>query len=406
MPIREDIVSSAVSCKPIRFMPKMHFIQQPSAIILQDPNVASSPIENKLSFLRSKNLTQEEIDAAFARTGSAPPPASTPVASAPSQQLSRAVPSQPQPQPYYNQYQQQPVPYGWQPPPPEPPKRDWRDWFIMATVVGGVSYGLYFVTKRYLYPLVAPPTPEKLEQDKTTVDEQFEKAFATIEQLMKDTEELKTSEQERTEKLDKAIEELEGFMREAQSARRRQDDETERLREDMKALKGIIPKSMATNKDFTDSRLREISNEVKSLKSLIGQRINPNPPQANTSIYMRPTNGNTTPVSPAVAAANNVPATPATPAPAVTAAPEATVATAAAAPKENGEVKKEEGAAASTNKQDYLATLNGRSTPFGSGMPTGKASIPAWQMAAGNTSTPASASGSSQPQQQNAATSS
>ncbi|KAI1631368.1 peroxisomal membrane anchor protein conserved region-domain-containing protein [Biscogniauxia mediterranea] len=388
MPIREDIVSSAVT-------------------FLQDPNVATSPIENKLSFLRSKNLTQEEVEAAFARTGSAPPPASTPVTSAPSQQLSRAVQSQPQPQPYYSQYQQQPPPYGWQPPPPEPPKRDWRDWFIMATVVGGVSYGLYFVTKRYLYPLVAPPTPEKLEQDKMTVDEQFEKAFATIEQLMKDTEALKTSEQERTEKLDKAIEELEGFMREAQSARRRQDDETERLREDMKALKGIIPKSMATNKDFTDSRLREISNEVKSLKSLIGQRINPTPPQANTSIYMRPTNGSTTPVSPAVAAASTIPAAPAapaTPAPAVTAAaPEA--AAAAAAPKENGEVKKEEGAASSTNKQDYLATLNGRSSPFGSGMPAGKASIPAWQMAASNTSS-AGASGSSQPQQQNAATSS
>ncbi|KAI0602143.1 peroxisomal membrane anchor protein conserved region-domain-containing protein [Biscogniauxia sp. FL1348] len=385
MPIREDIVSSAVT-------------------FLQDPNVATSPIENKLSFLRSKNLTQEEVEAAFARTGSAPPPASTPVTSAPSQQLSRAVQSQPQPQPYYGQYQQQPPPYGWQPPPPEPPKRDWRDWFIMATVVGGVSYGLYFVTKRYLYPLVAPPTPEKLEQDKMTVDEQFEKAFATIEQLMKDTETLKTSEQERTEKLDKAIEELEGFMREAQSARRRQDDETERLREDMKALKGIIPKSMATNKDFTDSRLREISNEVKSLKALIGQRINPNPPQANTSIYMRPTNSNTAPVSPAVAAASTIPATPATPAPAVTAAaPEAAAAT--AAPKENGEVKKEEGAASSTNKQDYLATLNGRSSPFGSGMPAGKASIPAWQMAASNTSS-AGASASSQPQQQNAATSS
>ena len=28
-----------------------------------------------------------------------------------------------------------------------PPKRDWRDWFIMATVMGGVGYGLYTVTK-------------------------------------------------------------------------------------------------------------------------------------------------------------------------------------------------------------------------------------------------------------------
>jgi hypothetical protein len=47
-------------------------------------------------------------------------------------------------QPAYGGYQQYPWP---QPPPPELPKRDWRDWFIMATVMGGVGYGLYFVAK-------------------------------------------------------------------------------------------------------------------------------------------------------------------------------------------------------------------------------------------------------------------
>jgi len=27
------------------------------------------------------------------------------------------------------------------------PRRDWRDYFIMATVMSGLSYGLYFVAK-------------------------------------------------------------------------------------------------------------------------------------------------------------------------------------------------------------------------------------------------------------------
>jgi peroxin-14 len=27
------------------------------------------------------------------------------------------------------------------------PRRDWRDWFIMATVVSGVSYGIYSLGK-------------------------------------------------------------------------------------------------------------------------------------------------------------------------------------------------------------------------------------------------------------------
>lgn len=332
MPIREELVTSAVN-------------------FLLDPNVTSSPVENKVSFLRSKNLTQEEIDTALARVR--PPsgtvtPASPQTVTAPAQQS------------YYSQYQQAP-PYGWQPPlPPAPPRRDWRDWFIMATVMGGVSYGLYSITKRYIYPLVSPPTPEKLEQDKATVDEQFAKAFAIIEQLTEDTEALKSSEQERTEKLDKIIFELESFMSETRSANRRQDDETDRLRDEMKSLKDVIPKSMSANKEFTDGRLREIANEVKSLKSLIGQRMSSNAPSSpSNGNYLRSTNGNAMSSSP-------------------TATPSRDAET-----KENGEVKEsinvETPSAAS--RQDYISSLGARSTPFGSGMPAGKASIPAWQLA-------------------------
>jgi peroxin-14 len=47
--------------------------------------------------------------------------------------------------------------------------------------------------------LVAPPTPERLEQDKKTIDEQFEKAFSLVDQLAKDTEALKAAEQQRTD---------------------------------------------------------------------------------------------------------------------------------------------------------------------------------------------------------------
>jgi len=38
-------------------------------IVLQDPSVASSPLEKRVAFLQSKNLTQEEIDIALARAG-------------------------------------------------------------------------------------------------------------------------------------------------------------------------------------------------------------------------------------------------------------------------------------------------------------------------------------------------
>lgn len=100
--------------------------------VLQDPSVASSSVENRISFLRTKNLTPEEIDAAMSRSGGNAPAPSVPYAQAPSGP----------PQQYYQPYPQQ----AWQLP-PAPPRRDWRDWFIMATVVSGVSYGLYSLGK-------------------------------------------------------------------------------------------------------------------------------------------------------------------------------------------------------------------------------------------------------------------
>lgn len=220
------------------------------------------------------------------------------------------------------------------------------------------------------------------------MDEQFDKAFATLEQLSKDTDALKASEQDRTEKLDKILTELETFMADTKSASRRQEDETDRLRDEMKSLKDVIPKSMTAHKDFTDGRLREIANEVKSLKSLIGQRMSTpaapvttatlanNTPASGGSSQFRSIGSNAAPAGPAAAA----PAT----------EPEA---------KENGDAPAAATpeAPAQASKQDYLSSLGGRSSPFGSGMPAGKASIPAWQMAMANKSSSGdSASGSQQ----------
>ena len=125
MAIREDLVSSAVT-------------------FLQDPNVASAPADKKLAFLQSKNLTQEEIDAALARAsdvGSTEPQVTVQTNYKP--QSRQVIRQPPPPQQYgYNGY-----PGYWQQPPPEVPRRDWKDYFIMATVMSGVSYGLYSIIK-------------------------------------------------------------------------------------------------------------------------------------------------------------------------------------------------------------------------------------------------------------------
>ncbi|KAK4134880.1 hypothetical protein BT67DRAFT_420318 [Trichocladium antarcticum] len=331
MAIREDLVASA-------------------AKFLLDPSVASSSVDKKVAFLQAKNLTPEEINAALARVSSEPTAVQT---------YNQAAPSAvAQPPPYYGQYPPQYPPYGWQPPPQPVPRRDWRDWFIMATVVSGVSYGLYALGKRYVYPLISPPTPERLEQDKKSIDEQFDQTFALVDQLAKDTEALKAAEQERTEKLDGALNDLETVINDLKSANRRRDDEAQRVRDDVQNLKDSIPRGLNNQKDLTDTRLREVNAELKSLKTLITQRMNPTATSTSVSNYLRPTvSGDVTPSSAAV-----TPAAAAAPAPAPTPAP---------AP-------------------------GARSSPFSSGMQQAKASIPAWQMMASKSagpSTPAAVNG-------------
>jgi peroxin-14 len=215
---------------------------------------------------------------------------------------------------------------------------------------------------------VAPPTPERLEQDKKTIDDQFEKAFALVDQLAKDTEALKAAEQQRTERLDTALSELETVITELKSSNRRREDDAQRVRDDVQNLKDAIPTALNKQKEATDVRLVEVNTELKSLKTLITQRMNPSTtaPSSSASSYLRPSAGT------AAGGGSTSPAAPTTP---------------AATEGENAEGAKTNGKAPEESKkqdyQDYASTLN-RSSPFSSGAPPAKASIPAWQMAMAN----------------------
>ncbi|KAK5955179.1 peroxisomal membrane protein pex14 [Knufia fluminis] len=232
---------------------------------LQDPAVASAAVEKRIEFLQSKNLTQEEIDLALSQSSGAPPP----------------PPNAPN-QAYYppQQYQTPPPGYGYPPPygqwpqqpPPEPPKRDWRDYFIMATVVGGASYGLYVLANRYIRPLIAPPTPPQLEQDKAAIDEQFSKAFALLDTLSEDTTKLKDAEEERTKKLDSAIADIETIVSDLKAANQRREDDSRRMESEIKSMRDSLPRAIDTVKEGSEKQLKELSSELASLKSLMQNR--------------------------------------------------------------------------------------------------------------------------------------
>jgi peroxin-14 len=240
MAIREDLIEGAIT-------------------FLQDPSVASAPIDQRIAFLRSKNLTQEEIDVSLARVSgqAAPPP-------------SQAYPRQQQQQYYPQQQQQQ---YWPQQPPPELPRRDWRDYFIIATVVGGVGYGLYWTAARYLTPLLAPPTPPQLEADKASIDSSFERAFALLDQLSTDTAELKEAEKARSERLDTVLQDVESVLQKLRSGEEEREVEGKRVARELEGIRELVPKALAKEREREAERLAELGTEMKSLKTLVASRM-------------------------------------------------------------------------------------------------------------------------------------
>jgi peroxin-14 len=223
----------------------------------------------------------------------------------------------------------------------------------MATVVGGLGFGAYTVAKRYIYPLIAPPTPPQLEQDKAAVDASFEKAFALLEQLATDTQDLKSSEVARTEKLDTALSEVESVIGQLKDASRRRDDEGRRLNDEVRGLKDMIPAAMEAQKKSADQRLTDLATEMKSLKTLINNRMSapaPAPRSPNPSApTFNPTTGSGT------AAAGAAPAS---------------------EPSTN-----ESTPSLTTEAKSTVPDRSSTSSPYGRSM-NGRAAIPAWQLAA------------------------
>ncbi|RMZ80206.1 hypothetical protein DV737_g3104, partial [Chaetothyriales sp. CBS 132003] len=344
---REDLVASAVT-------------------FLRDSSVSASPLDKRIEFLKSKNLTQEEIDLSLARAAEDP-------SLGPSVQASYApVPAgRGPPTGLYANYPYNP--YGqFQPPPPEPPRRDWRDWFIMATVIGGAGYGLWMLADRYIKPLVAPPTLPQLEQDKAAIDEQFNKAFTLLDTLASDTTALKDAEEQRTKRLDAAIADIEAIVSELQAATQRRQDDARRMEAEINAMKDSLPRSIDNVRDASERQLKELSTELSSLKLLMSNRLAGSPSPMAAIPKTQPADISSMSAQPAAVSAGAS-------SEAVPGSSSSNISSSANPTGING-VAKAPAFPAPVSSTAVLTPRLASSTPLGGS--GSKASIPAWQMAA------------------------
>ncbi|KAI4226722.1 MAG: hypothetical protein L6R40_008257, partial [Gallowayella cf. fulva] len=295
--VREDLISSATLLHRALIDLDHRFLVHPPPgtafgncndsdpyfIVLQDPSVIGSPLDKRIAFLQSKNLTQDEIDVALARAGG-----------------SNSQPSAPSPSPQSYGYPNQQIArqpnghgYGYGPYPPspwsqplEPPRRDWRDYFIVATLTATLGYSLYALSRRYILPLISPPTPPQLESDKASIDASFARAFTLIDQLATDTSEIKKSEEERTQKVDTSLEAVNKVVEDLKDGNKKRETENRLIADQVHSLRDLVPKALEGWKTQSDDRLEELREEVKSLKKLLATRVggnNPHTPSPNTN---------------------------------------------------------------------------------------------------------------------------
>ena len=227
-------------------------------------------------------------------------------------------------------------------------------------------------------PLISPPTPTQLEQDKASIDASFSRAFSLIDQLANDTATLKSAEEERTERLDSALQEVEAVISELKAANKRREDDSRRIGDEVRGLKEMIPKALEGWKAAEDVKLKELGAGLKSLKILVGNRVGGD--QSTTTPPGRPSqfsermgaNGSSTPKDPVPQALSN-------------SVPSYTL---------TSTIEKQGENSASSPSSSASAPAPGVNVPkrevtspfkFDS-RPGGRAAIPAWQMAAASNS--------------------
>jgi peroxin-14 len=262
--------------------------------------------------------------------------------------------------------------------------------------------------------MIAPPTAPQLEQDKASIDAEFAKAFALIDQLGSDTESLKASEQARTERLDAALTEVETVVSELKSSAKRREEDARRVGDEVRALKDLIPKALEAQKDANDERLKDLSGQLRGLKTLISNRTgmttSPLPQAGSASSYLSAVNGTT---GGHHAQQPSQSALPTSPPPTQTTIAHDNLSRQPTATSANSTpLTSPPLSATSANIQtarpqltkDNNSSFTAGNFPFGTGMPGSgaRAAIPAWQMAAANksagaSSTAAAAAGSSAP---------
>ncbi|GAA5866458.1 hypothetical protein JCM8547_000631 [Rhodosporidiobolus lusitaniae] len=232
---------------------------------LRDPSTSSSPLAQRISFLESKGLTQPEIQSALAQASSAPAP---------------YAPGPPVPRggaPYGG--------YGGQPfPGVREYEKDWRDWFIMGVVGGGVGWLAVKLAQKYLLPSLQPPSETDLEASQRALEAKYDEAAELLKTLQESTDAVAASLDEQKENVEKELAEVRKAVEEMREGEKKRDEWAKKVEQQVEDMAKGLPALLDKQTSSQTSSLADLQAELKSLKSLlIARRPTPGSPSLSSS---------------------------------------------------------------------------------------------------------------------------
>jgi peroxin-14 len=218
--IRSDLVQNAVK-------------------FLSDPKVQEAPLAKRISFLESKGMTAEEIEAAMEQVKG-----------------SSAV----------------------ERPPPLPPKAfqpqgmSWKDTALGLVGIAGASYGLFYLAQRFLSPYLDFPTAIKVEEDTKAIESQLSNSSKTLTQVTAQTKEIIHGMEAHAKEVTESLQEMNSLLEVLKENDSSRKEEIHLIKKEVDELKRTFPKLIEKSKDNQHQIIQEVQNELKSLKNLMMNR--------------------------------------------------------------------------------------------------------------------------------------
>lgn len=229
---------------------------------LSDPSVSDTSLTKKIQFLEAKGMTNQEIQQALSivqKNNSN---------SVEQQQMNATstLPSVPFQVPAHHPNA---VQYYAPPPPPAPRTLDWKDYIIMGTTTAGLIYGTYQVISRYILPRVLPPSKSKLDEDKESMEREFQRVEAILQKIETDQTEFIQRQDEKSKLIDEALIEVDAIVKATNEKNLRNEDTLKYLKLEIDSIKSTLMKNLEAQKSTISTELEKLEKKTESLKETL-----------------------------------------------------------------------------------------------------------------------------------------